>query len=163
MSTAPAPTPPLSVPIRPIAPRRLEEPERSTFALISDSLIPQTDSSPAASSEPDFWDKVDVALNARADAFEIVTALLGDFANVPPDDMLDELEALAADNQAAFQAISTVVAGAWLLTQGTRDRIGYHGQQSDRAGLEEAADEIISGILDPVLEQYDSECTRWVR
>ena len=163
MTFASVPSVPLSVPARSRVPRRLEMSERRTLTGIADSLIPQTKSHPAASSAPDFHDKIDVALDARADAFDVITAHLAALADVPDGAMLDALEALAGEDPAAFQAISTVVAGAWLLTEATRDRIGYHGPQSDKAGLEEAVDEITSGILDPVLELYDHDSTRWIR
>jgi len=50
-----------------------------------------------------------------------------------------------------FQALSAVVAGAWLLVPAVRARIGYPGQRRDPARLEEAADQISDGILDPVI------------
>lgn len=148
--------PRLSVPARVRVPRPLDERERLTLAAIADSLIPAASvpSTPSATGEPDFWQKVDIALDARADAFDTITRVLGELVAVPSDAMFGTLERLDAEDPAAFQAISTVVAGAWLLTAGTRDRIGYHGPQSVKAGLEEVADEIASGILDPVLERY---------
>lgn len=154
---------PLSVPVRPRTPRRLDERERTTLARIADSLVPETGSSPAPSSEADFGAEVDVALDARADAFDIIVSVLAALADVPAAAVLDRLEALHADDPAAFQAVSTVVVGAWLLTAGTRARIGYDGPRSTKAGLEEAADEISSGILDPVLERHDNDSPRWIR
>ncbi|MFI5953824.1 hypothetical protein [Cryptosporangium sp. NPDC051539] len=154
---------PLSVPVRSRAPRHLTERERRTLAAVADSLVPPTAASPAPSSEPDFWDKVDVALDARAEAFALITESLAALAEIPADALLTTLEELAGAAPAAFQALSTVVAGAWLLTAATRDRIGYHGPRPDRAGVEEAADEISDGILDPVLARYDHHSPRWVR
>jgi hypothetical protein len=61
------------------------------------------------------------------------------------------LRALHADQPRQFQALSAVVAGAWLLVPAVRARIGYPGQRRDPARLEEAADQISDGILDPVL------------
>jgi hypothetical protein len=156
-------TAPLSVPRRPRAPRRLEDSERRTLVVIADALIPRTGSHPAASSAPDFQNKIDVALDARSDAFSVITARLAVLADVPDGAMLATLEALAGEDPATFQAISTVVAGAWLLTGDTRNRIGYHGPKVDKAGLEEAVDELTSGILDPVLEKYDHDSPRWIR
>ena len=67
------------------------------------------------------------------------------------------------ERPATFQALSAVIAGAWLLTPGTQDRIGYHGQRSDKADIEEAVDEVASGVLDPVLERRPEEGPRWIR
>lgn len=163
MSTSVPPEGRLSGPERARAPRHLDATERSTLARVADSLIPETIFSPAPSTEPDFWDKIDVALDARADAFASITSLLGALAAVPAAGMLDNLEVLENDDPTLFGQISTVVAGAWLLTAATRERIGYHGPESNKAGLEEAADDISSGILDPVLERYDHDSPRWIR
>jgi len=55
-----------------------------------------------------------------------------------------------------------VIAGAWLLIPAVRERIGYPGQRRDPARLEEAADQISDGILDPVIARgpiYTSDRT----
>jgi hypothetical protein len=145
------------------APRGLAEQERATLARVADALVPASDAAPAASAEPGFWDALAVALDARADAFHDIVGTLEALAPIPADELWRRLQSLDRDRPAAFQALSTVIVGAWLLTPGTRERIGYHGQQSDKAGLEEAADEISSGVLDPVLERDPEEGPRWIR
>ena len=52
-----------------------------------------------------------------------------------------------------FQALSAVVAGAWLLTPSVRARIGYDGQRRRPAALTEAVDQLEDGILDDVMER----------
>ena len=49
-----------------------------------------------------------------------------------------------------FQPLSAVVAGAWLPMPAVRER-RYPGQRRDPAPFDQAANEIGSGILDPVL------------
>jgi hypothetical protein len=153
----------ISVPAAERAPRSLSGDEQQVLALVADTLIPAHDGAPPASAEPGFWDSLAVALDARADAFEDIAEALDDLASTSSDGMWERLQSMDATRPATFQALSTVIAGAWLLSPGTRDRIGYHGQQSDKAGLEEAADEISSGVLDAVLERDPEEGPRWIR
>jgi hypothetical protein len=153
----------VSVPRAVRAPRPLSQDEQTVLALVADVLVPGRDDTPAASAEPGFWDAVAVALDARADAFGDITALLEELSSTGQDQLWDRLRSLDADRPAEFQALSTVIAGAWLLTPGVRDRIAYQGQRSDKAGLDEAADEISSGVLDPVLERSHQEGPRWIR
>jgi hypothetical protein len=140
------------------APRQLGADERAVLARIADTLIPANGDAPAASTEPGFWEALSTAMAARADAFEDIVAAL-DELNASAN-LWNALRSLEGEEPSTFQALSAVIAGAWLLTPGVRNRIGYHGQQAVKAGLEEAADEISSGILDPVLERGD---TRWIR
>lgn len=163
MTTGQFSGPPLSIPARARIPRPLTPAELRTLDLVADALIPARDDAPAASEEPDFIDQLVVALDARADAFEAIVGTLARLAPVAPAQMFDELRVLHDVDGDAFQALSTVIAGAWLLTPGVRDRIGYHGQRSEKAGLEEAADQIASGILDPVLDRDPATGPHWVR
>lgn len=153
----------VSVPRAVRAPRALTDQERSVLARVADVLVPGHDEIPAASAEPGFWDAVAVALDARADAFNDITALLDELSPTGHDQLWAELRALDTGRPAEFQALSTVIAAAWLLTPGVRDRIAYRGQRSDKAGLDEAADEISSGVLDPVLARSPQEGPRWIR
>lgn len=150
----------ISIPAITEAPRDLSSDERDVLARVADTLIPATGDGPAASAEPGFWDALEVTLDARADAFGAIVDALQTLAHTGSDELWAHLQSFDRERPATFQALSTVVTGAWLLTAGTRDRIGYHGPQSRKAGLEEAADEIASGVLDPVLER---EGSRWIR
>lgn len=63
------------------------------------------------------------------------------------------LRALHAAGDVTFQALSAIVCGAYLTVPEVRTRIGYPGQNHDPAPFDLAADEIMDGILDPVLER----------
>jgi len=141
----------LSVPPRFAAPRPLTGHELTTLRAISDVLIPASGSNPAATSEPEFDACLSRALDARADAFEAITGVLGKLGGATTEVIGQTLRALHAEQPAVFQALSSVAAGAWLLAPTVRTRIGYPGQRRDPARLEEAADEISDGILDPVI------------
>jgi hypothetical protein len=153
----------VSLPVVEKARRGLSAEERAVLARVADTLIPARAGVPAASAEPGFWESLSVALDARADAFDEITRILHELGAVEPGELWERLRNLDATAPAVFQALSTVITGAWLLTPGTRDRIGYHGQQSEKAGLEEAADEISSGVLDAVLGRSEAEGPRWIR
>jgi len=152
----------LSVPPKFKAPRPLTPAEVSTLRAIADVLIPPSGDNPAATSEPDFDAWLRCAADARADSFGTITAFLARLDGAGPQMIDQALRALHAGEPGQFQALSAVVAGAWLLTPTVRARIGYPGQRRDPARLEEAVDQISDGILDPVIARgpiYTSDGT----
>lgn len=152
----------LSVPPKFAAPRPLTSSEVSTLRAIADVLIPAAGDNPAATQEPDLDAGLRCAVDARADAFDAITAVLAQLDGASADAIDQALRSLHAEQATTFQALSAVVAGAWLLTPTVRARIGYPGQRRDPAGLEEAVDQISDGILDPVLARgfiYTSDGT----
>jgi len=155
-------TPRLSVPPKFAAPRALTAAELGTLRAIADVLIPASGDNPAATSEPDFDTCLRCAVDARADSFGTITAFLARLDGAGPEMIDQALRALHAEEPGQFQALSAVVAGAWLLTPAVRARIGYPGQRRDPARLEEAVDQISDGILDPVIARgpvYTSDGT----
>jgi hypothetical protein len=144
-------SPRLSVPPKFAAPRPLTGAEIATLRAIADALIPASGRGPAATTEPDFDTCLGRAVDARADAFDAITAILARLGGAAPEVIDQALRKLHADQPATFQALSAVIAGAWLLTPTVRKRIGYPGQRRDPARLEEAADQISDGILDLVI------------
>lgn len=141
----------LSVPPKFVAPRPLTAPEVTTLRAIADVLIPAAGDGPAATAEPDFDSWLARAVDARADSFGALNTVLTQLDGAAPEKIDATLRTLHADQPDVFQVVSAVVAGAWLMIPAVRDRIGYPGQGHARARLEEAADQISDGILDPVL------------
>ena len=161
-STPGGPPSRLSVPPKFAAPRQLTSAEVSALRAIADVLIPASGDNPAATSEPDFDAWLVRAVDARADAFGAITAFLGQLDGAAAEAVVQALRALHAEQPGQFQALSAVVAGAWLLTPTVRARIGYPGQRRDPARFEEAVDQISDGILDPVIARgpvYTSDGT----
>lgn len=107
----------LSVPPKLVAPRQLTDAEVGTLCAIADVLIPAVGDNPAATSEPDFDQWLARAADARADAFDDITAVLAQLEHAAPDTIDQTLRALHADQPRQFQALSAVVAGAWLLVR----------------------------------------------
>jgi hypothetical protein len=141
-----------SVPHHPTAPPRpLDASERDALIRIADVLIPARGDDPPPSATPDYVRHLERALAARGDAFEAVTASATRLAALDDERLDQELRALHARADDTFQALSAVVCGAYLTVPEVRARIGYPGQENRPPPFDQAAEEIMSGILDPVL------------
>lgn len=154
-------TGPLSVPPQPTLPRDLSAVELQTLLRAADVLIPAHGAAVAASAEDQFVENLQRTLLARSDAFDAIVAALDTCRDIPAAELLGWFEQLDAEDPGTFQALSTVIAGAWLLTPGVRRRIGYQGLVASRAKHDDAADDISSGLLDPVLDRGNDG--RWLR
>ncbi|WP_280250053.1 hypothetical protein [Nocardia abscessus] len=143
-----------SVPPRRLRPPRpLDQQQWQGLLRIADCLIPAVGPNPAASEAQDYGRHLELALAARADAFDTIVRVIDEVAGVPDEQLRAALKQLWAEERAAFDPLSSVVAGAYFMTPQVKALIGYPGQHRDPAGLEEAADELGSGILEPVLER----------
>jgi hypothetical protein len=116
-------------------------------------LIPNRGADPAPSATPEYPRHLDRALAARGDAFDAVVAAATTLGTLDAPELIGELRALHAARDATFQALSAIVCGAYLTVPEVRARIGYPGQEHRPAPFDLAAEEIMDGILDPVLER----------
>ena len=153
MTTGPATSPPLSLPPPFALPRPPAPGEVQALKAIADVLIPASGDDPAATAEPGFEEALVTALAARADAFEQIMSFLHRIQGKNSSDVADSLRALHRDNEPVFQPVSAVVTGAWLLLPTVRERIGYPGQHRNPAPFDQAAQELSTGILEPVIER----------
>ena len=136
-----------------VPPRALTDRERAGMLAVADALVPESPAGPRPSQAADFLPWLDRALAARRDAFESVTSLAGELADVPEDRLLDELKRRSDEGDGAFVLLSGVLAGAYLLMPEVRRAIGYPGQAQRPPRFDEAAEQIMDGILDPVIER----------
>jgi len=144
----------LSVPTRHTSPpRELTDDELVVRLRIADCLIPASGPNPKASDAESYVQYLNLALSARADAFDAVIAAIAKLADVAEADLWAALKSLWSQDKFTFDALSSIVAGAYFMTPQVKELIGYPGQHRDVAGLEEAADELATGILDPVIER----------
>jgi hypothetical protein len=144
----------LSVPPRKTQPPRpLTEDEQLTLLRIADTLIPAAGPNPKASDADQFVPYLHLALAARADVFDAVVKAVTQLAAVPDDAMYAELKTMWAQDKFTFDPLSSIIAGAYFMTPQVKELIGYPGQHRDPAGLEDAANELETGILEPVLER----------
>ncbi len=144
----------LSVPARHTKPpRELTDSELATLLRIADCLIPAEGPNPKASDAADYTSYLQLALGARSDAFDTVISGVEQLADVPESELWQALKKMWADDKTTFDPLSAVLAGAYFMTPQIMELIGYPGQHRDPAPLEEAADELATGILEPVLER----------
>ncbi|MBA8958424.1 hypothetical protein ACVH9Z_15855 [Rhodococcus opacus] len=144
----------LSVPGRHTAPPRpLTDSELTTLLRIADCLIPASGENPAASDADGYLRYLNLALAARADVFDAVLSAVDQAAGLHGDDLRAELERMWAEDKFTFDPLSSILAGAYFMTPQVKALIGYPGQHRDAAGFEDAANELETGILDPVLER----------
>lgn len=144
----------LSVPSRRTTPPRpLTDDEQTTLLRIADTLIPAVGPNPKASDAEQFVPYLHLALAARADVFEAVLSAVSTLSGVADEDLHDALRSLWADDKHTFDPLSSVIAGAYFMTPQVKELIGYPGQHREPAGLEDAANELETGILDPVLDR----------
>lgn len=143
----------LSTPTPLKAPRRLTDTELTTAQAVADALIPATAAAPTASAEPEFATTLQTALDARADAFDAITTWLAEVEGLSGADLFATLRVLHDGDPDLFQALSAVIAGAWLLTPTVRARIGYRGQRRNPPSVTEAVDQLDDGLLDPVMDR----------
>jgi hypothetical protein len=143
---------PLPFPVKRL-PRELTEGELQGLLRAADVLIPETASSPAASQAPGFVSMLERALIARADAFDLIAAEGARLGDLGDAEIETELRRLAGEDPDTFQPLTTVLAGAYLLIPEVRAAIGYPGQHAKHAQFDEAANEIMDGILDPVIDR----------
>jgi hypothetical protein len=153
----------LSVPRSPAPTRDLTAEEAKALERIADVLVPACHDAPAATDEPGFWDQIPIALRARAEAFDSVVAILTAEMPEAPDELWAWLRERDRNDPNGFQALSSVIAGAWLLTDTVRARIGSYGPRSVKARAEDVVDELETGILAPVLEMAEANPQRWWR
>ncbi len=134
-------------------PRALAEHELAALVRIADALIPARGDDPSPGVAEGYAGALDRALAARADAFEDVVALALEVVGAAPVALEDELRRRAEADARRFHALSSVLAGAYLILPDVRRRIGYPGQERRPAPFDQFAEEISDGILDPVIER----------
>jgi hypothetical protein len=143
----------LSVPRRVTTPpKELSQAQRATLHRVADQLVPAADGNPSATQAPGFDGWLDRCIAARRDAIDLLLSTLDQLAGA--DDLDRALRGLHADDaEGRFHLISSIVAGAYLAGDHIRRLIGYPGQFRQPARVDEAAEELADGILDPVLER----------
>jgi hypothetical protein len=144
----------LSAPERPRhAPRELSDTELRGLLAIADVLIPHSGEMPSASQAPDYERWLLRALASRPDAFDALVAEGERRADTPADALAAEVRQTADSDPDLFGPLSVVLAGAYLMIPEIRKAIGYPGQERRPAPFDQAASEIMDGILDPVIER----------
>ena len=111
-------------------------------------LLPGDGASPAAASLPELPALLARAVSAIGREEEILHRCI---AALPAAVDWYSLEAFADANAADFDVLSAVVAGAYFMAPAALDAIGYPRGPRRAPRLDQAVDELSSGVLDPVL------------
>jgi hypothetical protein len=134
-------------------PRRPSAEERAALGAVADALIPPHGEFDSPSRVPGFDRWLERALAARSDALEEVFAAALPIVALASAERRGALEEYSREDPAGFHLLSSVVAGAYLMIPEVRKAIGYPGQRRHPAQFDEAANQIMDGILDPVIER----------
>lgn len=121
--------------------------ELAALRRVAAVLLPGDDAAPAASTLPDLDDllqRAAAAIGREIDDLRRALALVGAEA----DRLV--LERLARDEPQAFELVSTVVAGAYFMAPAALEAIGYLPGERVAPPFDLIADELATGILDPV-------------
>lgn len=134
-----------------MAPRELSAEEWLTLEAAADILVPSFEQSPAASQAPDYRSWVRRALAARGEHFDVVVEALRALRSAPAGLLEGRLRAMSAEQPAQFAVLSSVIAGAYLMVPLVKEQIGYPGQGGAAPRVDEAAEQLDDGILEPVV------------
>lgn len=137
----------------PVPPRALTPSELAVLLEVADILIPDGSIGPRPSAQAQYPAWLDRALAARRDVFDDVVSTLEELARCPRDGLADELRRISEASADSFEALSSVLAAAYLLIPEVRSEIGYPGQANRPPRFDEAVEQVMSGILDPVIDR----------
>jgi hypothetical protein len=151
--------------VNPAAPERLSVPkwaptpttsltsaQRDTLHRVANQLIPAAGDNPAGSDAPGYDRWLDRCIAARRDAVDLLVTTLDQLGH--EDDLDQALRRLHADDsEGRFHLVSSIVAGAYLAGDEIRRLIGYPGQFREAAKIDDAANDLADGILEPVLKR----------
>jgi hypothetical protein len=136
----------LTVPPHPLTPQ-----QHAVLLAVADILIPGAGGDPKASAAPGYETWLERSLAARAGSLDELAQILDELAGQDGADLEQRLRRLHAAGDGRFHLLSSVAAGAYLMIPEVRRLIGYPGQHASPPRIDEAADELSGGILDPVI------------
>lgn len=144
----------LSVPtVRTSARRELSGEQLDTLRRVAGALIPASGERVGADQLGSFDAQVSEALAIMDPHLEAIEEALDLLAGVGPSEMFDALRRLDGEAQHLFYPLSLLVVGVYVYAPEVEAVTQYPHPHRNPAGVSEAADEIESGILDPVLER----------
>jgi choline dehydrogenase-like flavoprotein len=152
-AVAPTPTPAPATPVA-VTPRvTLDASARERFAALADALIPAAHGMPGAADVDIAGVLLDRVLAARPDLAPVLERALSEPFTASPDGAQARLDALAATDRAAHQAVVLAAAGGYYLHDGVRRGIGYPGQLARTVNALDYPEYLAEGLLDGVLER----------
>ncbi len=128
----------------------LSEEHLARLQILAGVLLPGDDRSPAAADLDDYEQLLVRAATAMGPEIGDVAAAIN---CLPATLTLATLETYRAGHPDDFERISTLVTGAYFIAPASLAAIGYPTGPRRAASFELAADQLGTGILDPVLER----------
>ncbi|BCL70203.1 hypothetical protein TUMSATVNIG1_21620 [Vibrio nigripulchritudo] len=117
---------------------------RQTIAKIADFLIPEYGEKPAASDVGVHKEILDKVFSVRPD---LVPDFMRGVHFVDGKDISEAMNALCVEDRRAFDAITNVVSGGYLLSERVREVIGYPGQEPAPYDPYETPEYMTNGML----------------
>lgn len=131
----------------------LTEDQTHTLIAIADVLIGGTDTDPAPSTLEKYPKALDLAVAARTRNVDHVVGLIAEFKGLNPVEIDTQLRDWDKNRAEDFQIISAILAGAYFMLPEIKAIIGYPGQVRDIPKVDDAANDLADGILEPVFER----------
>jgi hypothetical protein len=120
------------------------------LAMVAAVLLPGDDGAPSASDVPELDSWLVRAIDAVGDEIEALRAAL---AIMPAVIDWNTVRDFAAANPEEFELIAAVAAGAYFMAPQALDAIGYPRGSRKAPRIDQAADEIGTGVLDAVMDR----------
>ncbi len=127
---------------------KLNDDDRATFAVLADYLIPEYSNKPAASTVGVHKDLLDKVLSVRPD---LTNDFLRGVRTAVGKDVSDALNAINKDDRVAFDAITLVATGGYLMSEKVREAMGYPGQAAAPYDPHETPEYMTNGMLERVV------------
>lgn len=144
----------LSAPtVRKSARRPLTDTESADLRRVAAVLIPPVGDRLGGDQVAAFDDDVAEALAVLDPVFDDVVAALAAIHDVSTTELFGALREMDADAPQLFHPLSLLVTAVYLYSAEIEAELGYPHPHRNPVGMTEAADEIDSGILDPVVER----------
>ena len=125
--------------------------EMETLRRVADTLIPAVEGSISGGSVADFENLATQAAGILDKSFADLVEALEHFSAVPQDRLWAALESYSAEEGGKFYTLSTLVVGIYLYSDEMKDTLNYPVPHRNPPDMFEVAEELSSGILDPVL------------
>lgn len=126
---------------------KLNDEDRATFAVLADYLIPEYGNKPAPTSVGVHQELLDKVLAVRPD---LSTDFLRGVRFCKEKDISESLNALNKDDRAAFDAVTLVASGGYLMSEKVREAMGYPGQAPAPYDPHETPEYMTNGMLERV-------------
>ncbi|MBB3527363.1 hypothetical protein [Rhizobium sp. BK456] len=134
-------------------PRAFTADELQTLRVIADTLIPPHGDFLGGSGVSKFDELITKAAAILDKHFDLLVSLLEVLGTTPREEMWERLKRLEAEDGEGFYILSTLIAGAYIYSDEIKAELNYPAPHRNPPDLFDAADELSSGILDPVMDR----------